>query len=219
MMRPSKMLFLTGTFAVLGLFVGEARATFLVQVSASLDGPDANSSAFTFGQSSVTLSVFKSNPADIDLGGTTVPVHETFGVTTTLSTNTTGSDAVNLLYGWTLTLAHIVDGVAVGPTSTIHLTGQLLGNLSASGSSLYNNYLSGPITEPTIVKVDGVSVAIRLDDWTPPGTPPNTQRNFSVSMVDPVDPPINPVPEPTTFALMGIGGLLLLAPSLRRRRR
>ena len=48
---------------------------------------------------------------------------------------------------------------------------------------------------------------------TPPGTPPDTKNNFSVSLISPA------VPEPTTIALMGVGGLLMLAPYLRRKTR
>ncbi len=218
MMRHGKMLFSAAAIIALGMFHSEARAAFLVQVTATLNGPNPDSVTSVIGQSTVTLATYKGAPSDIDLGGTISPIHVTFGTTSTTSSNTSSVDAVNLNYGWTLTLAHILDGEPVGGMATVNVSGQIVGNLTARGSTLDNIYTGGPINAATVVKVDGVSVSVRLDDWTPPGTPPSFRRNFSVSLIDPIDPAIFTVPEPTTMALMGLGGLLLIAPRIRRRK-
>src|ERR1700679_141518 len=130
MMRYGKMLILCGMFAGLGLTGREARATFLVQVTATLSAQSVNPNTVTFtaGQSSVTL---PSNPAitDVDLS-VNAPVHDAFASTTVQSSNTTGNDvftAANTGYSWTLTFTHvnIVGGVAVaeGASATTTVTG------------------------------------------------------------------------------------------------
>ena len=217
MMRNSKMLILAGAFAALGMFGAKARATFLVQVTATLNSPGGpNSGSVVVGQSSTTLSVFSGAPADVDLGTLAVPVHETYGQTTLASTNATGSDSFNFGYGWTLTFAHVVDGKVMGPTASIDVTGTILGDMSKYGSSLNNSY--DPIATLPLL-VDSRPITIKLDSWTPPGTPPTSIVNFGVGMSYSTDGAFHPVPEPSTIALLGLGGLLLASPRLRRKPR
>jgi hypothetical protein len=225
MMRYGKMLILCGAFISLGMPGREARATFLVQVTATLNAPNTHSSTYTVGQSSVTLT---SNSATTDLDlSTNAPVHDAFGSTTVQSTNTTGSDtfsAANTGYSWTLTFAHVnvVDGVTTteGAPTTITVTGSLSGSLSAYGSTLTNSFGSGPLTTPQALTIDGTTVYVMLDPYTPPGTPtsPATPTfDFSVGLS--YNPGFfHPAPEPGTMALMGIGGgLFMLVPRFRRR--
>jgi hypothetical protein len=217
MMRKSKMLILAGAFAALGVFGAEAKATFLVQVTATLNSPGGPISGMVVvGQSSVNLGVFTSAPADVDLGSVASPVHETYGQTTLASSNATGSDSFNFGYGWTLTFAHVVDGKVMGPTASLNVSGTILGKMSEFGSTLNNTYNSIS-TLPLLV--DSRPLKITLDPWTPPGTPPTSIINFGVGISYTTDNGFHPVPEPSTIALLGIGGLLLASPRLRRRPR
>jgi hypothetical protein len=226
MMRKSKMLILAGAFAALGVFGAEAKATFLVQVTATLKSPGgSNSGMVVVGQSATNLSVFTSAPADVDLGTLASPVHETYGQTKIESSNTsgtgssgnsntTGSDSFDFGYRWTLTFAHVVNGKVMGPTASLDVSGTILGNLSAFGSTLNNTY-NTISTLPLLV--DSRPITVTLDPWTPPGTPPTSIINFGVGMSYTTDGAFHPVPEPSTIALLGIGGLLLASPRLRRR--
>jgi hypothetical protein len=215
MMRKSKMLILAGAFAALGVFGAEAKATFLVQVTATLTSPGGpNSGMVVVGQSSTTLAVFTSSPADVDLGTVASPVHETYGQTTLASTNATGSDAFNFGYGWTLTFAHVVNGQVTGPTASINVGGTIAGNLSQFGSTLNNTY-NAISTLPLLV--DSRPLLVSLDAWTPPGTPPTSIVNFGVGISYTTDGGFHPAPEPSTIVLLGIGGLIVAFPRLRRR--
>jgi hypothetical protein len=201
------------------LFAGEARAAFLVQVTASLNSPVP--SATTVGGTTVTLTPVNDSSGDADLGTVARPIHLTYGSTSVTSTNAATSDAYSLDYLWTLTFAHLVNGVATGATASLAVSGTIDGVVSAFGSTLQNTFTGGPAMADALLTVDGQQLTIRLDPYTPPGTPPGTKNNFSVALSNqgPTSPSGQPVPEPTTFALMGVGGLLLLAPYLRRKTR
>jgi hypothetical protein len=129
---------------------------------------------------------------------------------------------INMSYDWTLTFAHVVDGVTVGPTGTLDVAGTITGLLSEYGSTLSNTYTNGPIGTPLTVIVDGQPIMVQLDAWTPPGTPSalgsssTPTLNFSVSLLPGSNGQFQPVPEPGTFVLLGIGGVVVLAPRLRR---
>jgi hypothetical protein len=224
MMRFGKMLIVCGTFAALGMPGRDASAAFLVQVTATLNAPNTNSVTYTVGQSSATLT---SNTATTDVNlSASAPVHDAFGTTTVQSTNTTGSDtfsAANTGYSWTLTFTHVnvVNGVttAVGASDTVTVTGNLSGSLSAFGSTLTNSFASGPLAAPQALTIDGTTVYVMLDPYTPPGTPtsPATPTfDFSVGLSF-NSGFFHPAPEPGTMVLMGIGGgLFVLVPRLRR---
>lgn len=211
MFRLGSKLGLAAAFAVLNLFAGEANALFLVQVNSTLNAPASGS--VTVGGSTVTLAKFTDNPSDVDLSVVGTPVHQTYGSTSVTSTSTT-PDLFSVPYQWTLTFTHIVGGVATGATATLsNVTGTISGALTKNGSTLTNVYTGNPTeTSPVTIVVDGRSIVVKLDAYTPPGTPPSTTNDFSVSLQA-------SVPEPTTMALMGVGGLLLLAPYLRRKAR
>ncbi len=209
MMRFPKTLSLAGALAALILFTGEARALFTVQVTATLNAPSPG--ATTVGGSTVTLQTFTDQAADVDLSSGNNAVHSTYGTTAVTSTTPSGSsDAFNIGYNWTLTFTH----VGTGSTATITgITGTIAGNLSSNGSTLNNTYTAGPATATTPIVLDGRTIFVKLDPYTPPGTPPDSKNDFSVSLLN------QPVPEPTTLALMGVGGLMLIAPYLRRKAR
>ena len=215
MIRFGKTLWMAATLAAFGL-ASEARATFLVQVTATLNPPTEGS--VTVGQSTTALSAFTGNASDLDLGKLGQPVHQTYGVTTTSSGNTSATDMFNRDYSWTLNFSHIVDGKVVGTGDSLVVTGNLKGGLSAYGSTLANTFTGGPVDKPIEIVVDGRTLVVQLDAWTPTGTPTASTRNFSVGL-NYTDGHFQPVPEPAAFALMGVGGLLLAAPRLRRRLR
>jgi hypothetical protein len=222
MMRYGKMLILCGTVAALGMAGREAHATFLVEVTATLNPPSANPNTVTYtvGQSSVTLA---SNPATTDLNlSSTAPAHDAFASTTLSSTNITGSDAFGAGYSWTLTFTHvnIVNGQAVasGASATTTVAGTLTGTVSAFGTTLTNTFTGGPLATPQALTIDGTTIFVMLDPFTPPGTPtspPTPTLDFSVAISN---QGFQPVPEPGTMALLGLGvGLVALKP-LRLRR-
>lgn len=201
------------------LFAGEARAVLLVQVTVTLNSPVP--SATTISGTTVTLSPVNGSPGDADLGTVAHPVHVTYGSTLVTSTNAATSDPFSLDYTWTRTFAHVINGVTSGATASLAVSGTINGIVSAFGSTLQNTFTGGPLTADALLTVDGQQLTIRLDPYTPPGTPPGTKNDFSVAFSNqgPTNPSGQPVPEATTFALMGVGGLLLLAPYLRRKTR
>ncbi len=209
MIRLGTRLSLAAGFVALGLFAGEAKAIFLVQVTETINSPIPN--ATTVGGSTVTLSSFTDQPGDIDLTSVGSPIHVTYGTTSVSSTTPAGSsDAFNIGYNYTLTFTH----VGTGTTATLTgITGTIAGFLASNGSTINNIYTGGPVLSPATIILDGRVISVRLDPYTPPGTPPDSKNDFSVSLVSPA------VPEPTTIALMGVGGLLMLAPYLRRKTR
>ncbi len=228
MIRFRKTLVIAGAVAALSL-AAEARAGFVLQVTATLNTPSGSTQQQVIGsgQSTITLDALSGstvNQADVDLGSAAHPIHETFGTTTVASTNAAGSDAFNAPYTWTLTFTHVVNGNKVAtsaPTpATATVSGTFGGNLSANGSTVDTHpTLAG--TAMTVdgtnkITVDGRDLLIRLDPFTPPGTPPSSIRDFSVAIINASEGSFQPVPEPATLALVGVGGLLLLAPRLRR---
>ena len=217
MMRIGRMLILGAMGIALGLAGREARAEFLVGVSASLNAPTTNSGSLTVGQSTLSVAAISGLPVDLALAATT-PVHATYGATQVSSGNTTGVDSLNVPYTWTLTLSHIVDGVAVGASATLLVSGDLAGNLSVHGSTIGNTFTAGPTSAPASLSVDGQTIFAKLDPWTPPGAPLSEVLNFGLALSTSPDGSFVTVPEPATMTLMGIGGLVLLvAPRLRRR--
>ncbi len=216
MIHLGTRLSLAAGFVALGLFAGEAKAVFLVQVTETINAPIPK--ATTVGGSTVTLSSFISQPGDVDLTAVGSPIHLTYGATSVTSTTPVGSsDAFNIGYNYTLTFTH----VGTGSTATLTgVTGTISGNVASNGSTLNNTYTGGPVTLPATIILDGRVISVRLDPYTPPGTPPDTNADFSVALFSPNSTPQVPptVPEPTTMALMGVGGLLLIASRLRRRK-
>ena len=229
MIRYGKMMVVAGVLAAFGA-ANEARAAFLVQVTATLNGPatttpksatDAalSTTTTTNGASHVTLSSLNNTPVDASLGTLDSPVHVSYATTTALSTNPTSTgDPFSMPYGWTLTFAHIVNGQVSGDTVGFGLTGKIEGTLAANGSTLQNTYLTGTPTPVSLV-LDGQVIQISLDAWTPPGSTLGTALpNFSVSLSG-GSGGFQPVPEPSTVALLGVGGLGLAGRALRRRLR
>ncbi len=215
MMRHGRMLVAGGICLALGLIGGEARASFLVQVSASLNAPTTDSGSITVGQSTLTLAAISGLPVDL---ATSAPVPVTFGATQVSSGNITGTDAFNVPYTWTLSFAHYVDGAPVGAPATLLVSGDVSGSLSAGGTSLTNVFTAGPVTAPVSLTVDGTTFSAKLAPWTSPGAPFSEALDFGLTLSTTSDS-FHTAPEPATFALMGVGGLLLLAPRLRRRLR
>ena len=217
MMRFGRMLILGAMCAPLGLAGREARAEFLVQVSASLNAPTTDSGSLTVGQSTLSVAALSGLPVDLGLAAT-APVHEIYGATQVSSGNTTGVDAFNIPYSWTLTLSHVVNGKAAGASATLLVSGDLAGGLSVNGSTVGNTFTAGPLSAPVMLSVDGQTVYAKLDPWTPPGTPFSEMLDFGLALSTTPDGSFHTAPEPATIALMGVGGLVLLvAPRLRRR--
>ncbi len=217
MMRHGRMLVASGVCLVLGLIGGEAKASFLVQVSASLNAPTTDSGSITVGQSTLTLAAISGPPVDLDTA-TTAPVAVTFGATQVSSGDTTGTDAFNVPYTWTLTFTHYVDGAPTGAPATLLVSGDVSGSLSATGTSLANVFTAGPLSAPVGLTVDGTSFYAKLQPWTSPGAPFSEALDFGLTLST-ASGAFQTAPEPAALALMGVGGALLAAPGLRRRLR
>ncbi len=215
MMRHGRMLVASGICLALGLIGGEAKASFLVQVSASLNAPTTDSGSITVGQSTLTLAAISGLPVDL---ATSAPVPVTFGATQVSSGDITGSDAFNVPYTWTLTFTHYVDGAPTGAAATLLVSGDVSGSLSAAGTSLANVFTAGPLSAPVALTVDGTSFYAKLQPWTSPGTPFSEALDFGLTLST-ASGAFQTAPEPAALALMGIGGSLLAAPGLRRRLR
>lgn len=219
MTRSRILMAFAGAIAALGLFTGEANAIFLVQVTSTLDTPAGG--VTTVGGSSVTLLQHIDSPSDIDLSIGANPVHATYGTTVVTSTTPSSdpADSFNIPYTWTLSFTHVdTGGNTIGVATTISgIAGTISGALRIGGSTLGNTFTGNPSdTSPVVITVDGRSISVKLDAYTPPGTPPDSKDDFSVALQAIQG---TQLPEPTTIALMGVGGLVLLAPYLRRKTR
>jgi hypothetical protein len=215
MMRHGRMLIASGICLALGLIGGEARASYLVQVSANLNAPTTDSGSITVGQSTLTLAAISGLPVDLN---TSAPVPVTFGATQVSSGDVAGTDAFNVPYTWTLSFTHYVNGVPTGAPATLLVSGDVSGSLSAGGTSLTNIFTAGPVTTPVSLTIDGTTFYAKLATWTSPGAPFSEALDFGLTLSTTSDG-FHTVPEPATLALMGVGGLLLLAPRLRRQLR
>jgi hypothetical protein len=211
MMRRGRMLVASGICLALGLIGGEARAEFLVQVSASLSAPTTDSGSITAGQSTLTPAAISGLPVDPAAGA---PAPVTFGATQVGSGNITGADAFNVPYTWTLSLAHDVDGAPTGAAATLLVSG----DVSVGETSLSNIFATGPLSAPASLTVDGMTLYAKLQPWTSPGRPFSEAPDFGVRLST-SSAAFRTAPEPATVALLGGGGALLAVPRPRRRPR
>jgi hypothetical protein len=203
--------FLAGAVVVLVLFGGHARAGFLAEVSATLNTPSTG--ADTVGGSSLTLTAMYLPGSSSGLFGNpgTPSIIATSGVMT---------------YSWTLTFP-------TAGTPGFTLTSTVNG---APGSS---TNLVTPTSAITGYYVSGSEIFFQIAGWTS-GAPPTGTNNYTtyvdinvfsnkvnIGLIPPLSPGSpgtaggvspSPAPEPSTMALLGIGGLSLLARRLHRRR-
>ncbi len=206
-----RLLFLTLTGAAATLLGGEARAGYLAQVSATVGSPSSGAgtvagSTLTFSATYLTSSA---NSPTSPFGGVADPNATQTNYSWTLAFPSTG--ATNFA------LTTSVNGVAgtttnlVTPTSPVtgyYVAGSVvylqfagyLGTAAPSGSSSYTTYVE--------VNTFTHSVNVGL-------LPPNVLGDPGTS--GGLNP--TPVPEPSTFALLGLGGVMLVVPRLRRFRR
>lgn len=213
-----------GAIAALGLCAAEARADFLVQVTSTAVAPPPPG-VITSGLSTTTVTSFLDGPSDLTLasGPPTNATSQAFGTTavaTTRASTDNTQDPFNIPINFTLVLSGSGNPSGdTGTTATIHLVGTLAGGVGFGFDSLAFAVTSG-LNAPTgspgtsnyiFVNVDGVNVGVALTAYTPPGSPPGTANDFAVYLYNPS------VPEPSTIALLGVGGLLVVAPKLRRR--
>jgi hypothetical protein len=204
--------FLAGALIALGLFGGHAQAGFLANVSATLNTPSTGDS--TIGGSSLTLTAMYSAGLSTGLFGSP-------------GAGSTVAQALPTTYSWTLTFP---------PTGTpgFSLTSTING---VPGSS---TDLVTPTSPITGFLVSGSDIIFQLSGWTggaiPAGMTNNTtyvdinvfKNSVNIGLIPPNSPGSpgtaggltpSPAPEPSTIALLGVGGLTLLARRFRRRRR
>ncbi len=225
MVKLRNLSFWAGAIVALG-FCAEARADFLVQVTSTAVNP-APPGITTSGLSTVTVTSFVDNPSDLTLANApSQATSQDFGTTAVATTRAQGdpSDAFNIPINFTLVLSGSGAGNGdPGNTATIHVVGTLVGNVGfeddtltytnsfGGGSDLHDATGSPASSNYIFVNVDGVNVGVALTAYTPPGSPPGSTNDFAVYLFN------ASVPEPSTMALLGVGGLLLAAPRLRRR--
>jgi hypothetical protein len=198
---------LAGALAALGLIGGAARAEFLTEAKAVLN--TKSDLAGSVAGSDITLTASYA-PAAGEAGG---PV----------------------TYTWTLGFAQPGPGLPPGGTPSYSLSTDVTGGVSLGaqvptapgftepvvgfftlGPTVYFQ-LSGAITPSGGDAVGSYNVAVDVN---------TASGSINIDMVPiggpgPVTLPggFTPVPEPATVALLGVGGLLLLVPRLRRRLR
>ena len=203
--------FLAAAVVALGLFGSHAHAGFLADVSATLNTPSTGFS--TVGGSSLTLTAMYVPGSSSGLFGNP-------GVASPIALSSA------MTYSWTLTFP---TGGAPGFSLTSTING-------APGSS---TDLVTPTSPITGYYVSGSNVFFQLAGWTggspPAGTASYTTyvdvnvftNSVNIGLLPPLTPGSpdpaggvspTPVPEPSTIALLGIGGLTLLARRFRRRR-
>lgn len=215
----------TGAIVALGLSAGQAHADFLVQVATTAVQPPPPG-IVTSGLSTTTVTSFGDQPSDLTLasGAPSNATSQAFGqtsVATARSATDNTQDSFTIPINFTLVLSGSGNPSGdTGTTATIHVIGTLSGAVGFGFDSLSFSVTGGDLAAPTgspastnykFVNVDGVTVGVGLTAYTPPGSPPGTTQDFAVYLYAPT------VPEPSTVALLGVGGLLIAAPKLRRR--
>ncbi len=224
MVKLRKLSVWAGAIVALG-FCAEARADFLVQVTSTAVLP-APPGVTTSGLSTVTVTSLLDSPSDLTLANApSQATSQDFGTTSVATTRVQGdnaSDPFNIPINFSLVLSGSGAGNGdPGNTATLHVIGTLVGGIGFDDDTLtYTNGATSDLHDPTgspassiytFVNVDGVNIGVALTAYTPPGSPPGTTNDFAVYLFN------ASVPEPSTMALLGVGGLLLAAPRLRRR--
>lgn len=200
---------LAGAVVALGLLGGPVRAEFLglsgttAAVNTKGDAPDSVAG------SEVTLSAVY-GPAGA-IGGS--------GVTYTWTVDFVGAGSAPTAAGaagYTVMTRVVGDGpLGVAPPAPGGFAGPILSFFALGNTAIFQ--LAGAITPEGAVAPGGLDVGVEVNTATGfVGTQPVPQGGPGPVILT---GSVVPVPEPATIALLGAGGLMLLAPRLRRRSR